>query len=267
MSNTAFVKHYMTRDVITVTPDTTIEEITRLMYETKHDGFPVVLNGEIIGMITSFDLLLKSPDTVVSEVMSDDLVVTQKDVAIDDAARVMFRLGVSKLPVINKKGKLVGIITNTDIIRSHIERSTPLKVNYLNETLGQLYNVKTRILRMKVPIDKLKPTQNKIYADELQGREHELKKGLAEPAIVVETGDRFILVDGHHRTVAACNLGHKEIDSYVIQLKKDIKLGLEKTAERSGISSLKDIEIIDDAQHPLIALTESLKKRRVKSER
>ena len=66
--------------------------------------------------------------------------------------------------------------------------------------------LKLRLVRMKVPIRDHRPTQNKIYADELQGRTYELKRGLAEPTIIVKIGNRFILVDGHHRTVAALNL-------------------------------------------------------------
>jgi len=109
--------------------------------------------------------------------------------------------------------------------------------------------------------------QNKIYADELQGRTYELKRGLAEPTIVAKTGNRYVLVDGHHRTVAALNLGYDEIDSYVIELDQDIKLGLEKTADKEGIYTFDDIEIIDDAQHPLIAVTDSLRKESKKRER
>jgi len=262
MSSTALVKDYMTKKVITVTPDTLNEEVIRLMKATGHDGFPVRTNGEVIGMVTAFDLLLKPWVNSVRGIMSTDVVVADKEMSINDAARVMFRMGISRMPVINKEGKLVGIITNTDIVRSHIERSTPTKVNYFKKTLEQLYGIKTRLVRMKVPIGKLRPTQNKIYADELQGRTYELKRGLAEPAIVVGVGDRFILVDGHHRTVAALKLGYDEIDSYVIKLDEDIKLGMEKTADKEGIFAFGDIEVIDDAQHPLIALTEGLRKER-----
>ncbi len=105
-----------------------------------------------------------------------------------------------------------------------------------------------------------RPTQNKVYADELQGRTYELERGLAEPTIVVKTGNRYILVDGHHRTVAARKLGYDQIDSYVITLNQDIKLGMEKTADKEGVFSFEDIEIIDDAQHPLIAITGPLRK-------
>lgn len=262
MSSSALVKHYMTKEVITVTPETPNDEVIKLMKTTGHDGFPVRTDGEVMGIVTAFDLLLKPWDQTVRDIMSTDIVVADQDMSINDAARVMFRMGISRLPVIDKKENLVGILTNTDIVRSHIERSTPMKVNYFKKTLEQLYGVKSQLLRMKVPTEKLRPTQNKIYADELQGRTYELKRGLAEPTITVKSGDRFILVDGHHRTMAASQLGYKEIDSYVIELDKDIKLGLEKTADKEGIYTLNDMDIIDDAQHPLIAITGSLRKER-----
>ena len=82
---------------------------------------------------------------------------------------------------------------------------------------------------------------------------------MAEPTIVVKTGGRYILVDGHHRAVASVKLGLKTIDSYVVDFNEDIKLGMEKTAEKQGLKSFNDIYIIDDDQHPLIALTETIK--------
>jgi IMP dehydrogenase len=261
MTSAALVKDYMTKKVITVTPDTSTGEVIELMKLTGHDGFPVKTNGEVIGMVTAFDLLLKPWVDLVEGIMTIEVVVADKEMSINDASRVMFRMGISRMPVMDKEGKLVGIITNTDIVRSHIERSTPTKVNYFKKTLEQLYGIKTRLVRMKVPIDGLRPTQNKIYADELQGRTYEIERGLAEPTIVVKVANRFVLVDGHHRTVAALKLGYEEIDSYVIEIDEDIKLGLEKTADKEGILTYQDIEVIDDAQHPLIALTGPLRKK------
>ncbi|MDD3984343.1 MAG: CBS domain-containing protein [Methanobacterium sp.] len=260
MTSSALVKDYMTKEVITVTPETPNEEVIKLMKGTGHDGFPVRTNGEVIGMVTAFDLLLKEWLPYVKDIMSTDIVVADHEMQINDAARVMFRLGISRLPVINKESKLVGILTNTDIVRSHIERSTPVKVDYFKKTLEQLYEIKTKAVRKKVPINNLRPTQDKIFADELQGRAYEIRRGLAEPTIIAQSGDRYILVDGHHRTAAARKLGCKEIDSYVIILDKDIRLGLEKTADKSGIFSFNDVKVIDDAQHPLIAITSSLRK-------
>ncbi|MBV1755428.1 MAG: CBS domain-containing protein [Methanobacterium sp.] len=263
MTNKALVKDYMTKEVISVKAETPNTKIIQLMKDTGHDGFPVEEEGSVIGMVTAIDLLLKRRNNSVQDIMSTNLVVADQDMSINDAARVMFRMGISRLPVIDKKGNLVGIITNTDIVRSHIERSTPMKVNYFKKTLEQLYGIETEIKRTKVPTKNLRPTQNKVFADELQGRTYELKRGLAEPTIVVKTGDRYVLVDGHHRTLAALKLGCKEIDSYVIYLDHEIKLGMEKTADLNGIYSFKDIEIIDDAQHPLIAITRSMRKSKM----
>ncbi len=250
MSNAVLVKDYMTKNVISVDYDTSYEEVIRLMRGSGHDGFPVKANGEVVGMVTAFDLLIKSWTINVEDIMSTDIVVADQEMHINDAARVMFRMGLSRLPVINKECKLVGIITNTDVVRSNIERSTPKKVKYFQETFEQLYCIKTTLKRIKVPIKKLRPTHNNIYADELQGRTYELKNDLAEPIIVINVGGRFILVNGHHRTMAALKLGYDQISSYVITLSEDIKLGLEKTADKNGIHHFRDVKIIDDATSP-----------------
>lgn len=256
----SLVKDYMTKNVISVNPSTPTEDVIKIMKESDHNSYPVVdENNKLVGMVTSFDILLKDWADEVKDLMSTDLVVANENLSINDASRVMFRRGISRLPVINENEELVGIITNTDMVRSHIERSTPTKVEYFKSTMEQLYGIKTTLKHMKVDTDKLRPTQDRIYADELQGRTYELKRGLAEPAIVVKTGDRYVLVDGHHRSVAAKKLGCEKIDCYVIELAEDIVLGMEKTADKAGIHTFEDIEIIDDDQHPLIAITESIK--------
>lgn len=253
-----YVKDYMTKNVINVSPDTKTEEIINLMRESRHNSYPVVDNGKLVGMITAFDIVSKDWGDTVKDLMSTNLVVANQDLSINDASRVMFRRGISRMPVVDSAGSLVGIITNTDMVRSHIERSTPNKVEYFKKTMEQLYGIKTTLKHMPVETNKLRPTQDKVYADELEGRAYELEKGLAEPAIVVKTGDRWILVDGHHRAVASKQKGYETVDSYVVDLGQDIKLGMEKTADKAGIKTFEDIEIIDDDKHPLIALTESI---------
>jgi len=49
-------------------------------------------------------------------------------------------------------------------------------------------------------------------------------------------------------------------------LGQDIRLGMEKTADKAGIRTFDDIEIIDDDKHPLIALTESLQEQEGKED-
>jgi IMP dehydrogenase len=122
-------------------------------------------------------------------------------------------------------------------------------------TLESIHDTEVSEERREVPINKLVPTQEKIYADELDGRSYELKRGLAEPLIVVERGDNLILVDGHHRVIAADRLGIEEMDAYIIIVDEDIELGLEKTAREGGLGTLDDVNVVDYARHPLIEAT------------
>lgn len=266
MGKKTFVKDYMTQNVISVSPDTSIDHIIDLMKESHHNSYPVVKDDKLVGMVTAFDIVAKKSGDTVDSIMTTKLVVANQNLSINDASRVMFRRGISRMPVVDEDGKLVGIITNTDMVRSHIERSTPNKVEYFKKTLEQLYGINTKLDHMGVETKKLRPTQDRVYADELEGRAYELEKGLAEPAIVVKTGDRWILVDGHHRAVASLQKGYETVDSYVIDLCQDIKLGMEKTADKAGIKTFDDIEIIDDDKHPLIALTESMQDQESKGD-
>ncbi len=248
MAQEVKVKNYMSSNVITASPEQTIEEVFKIMQETTHDGFPVVEGGNLIGIVTSRDIILRRGGKKVREVMSKDVVVTFPETNLIDAARVMFRRGFSRLPVVDENKKLVGIITNTDVIRSHIERATPDKVRKLTESLEKLYSVRTIVRLAKVKISELLPTQNRIQPDEFRGREYELKRGLAEPIVVIKSGERMVLVDGHHRALAAMKMGVEEISAYVIVLSKDIELGLEKTARAMGLKSIGDIKMGEDAE-------------------
>ena len=238
------VREYMTTDVVTVNPEQKLADVISLIKKTSHGSYPVVENEMLVGIITARDLIFKKEK--VSDAMSRRVVVTYPETKLIDAARVMFREGFSKLPVIDSSKRPVGIITNMDILRSHIERATPEKVKMLTRYLENLYRINTVIGNSKIDIAKLRPTQNKISPDELKGREYELKRGLAEPIVVIKVGGRHLLVDGHHRALAAFRSGIKSLAAYVILVKEDLKLGIEKTADRMGIYTLEDIKETED---------------------
>ncbi|MDD1673554.1 MAG: CBS domain-containing protein [Methanomicrobiales archaeon] len=254
------VRDYMTYDVVTVDVHGTARDVLETIKRTNHDGFPVVNSDMVVGYIAARDLLFVQPNAPVERLMSRHLIVADPEMSINDAARVIFRSGIQKLPVIDEKNRLVGIISNSDVIRSHIEHVSPEKVYKFIETLRKLYNIEPVLLRDMVAIESLHPTQAKIYEDELEGRMYELKKGLAEPLIVVKRSDRFILVDGHHRAIAAKRLGIKDLDAYIIEVDPSIELGIERTARALHLTNLDDIKVLDYARHPLVALTHRLVK-------
>jgi len=259
MTGKATVKEYMTRDVATVSPDDTVAEVARRIVESDgHNGFPVTDGRDVEGFVSARDLLLVDEGAPIFTVMADDPVVAHPEMAINDAARVILRSGIQKLPVVDDAGHLVGILSNTDVVRSQIERATPEKVGKLMRTLEQIHDITVREERRKVKLDALIPTQARVYADELEGRRYELERGLAEPLVVIDNDGTLLLADGHHRVLAADRVGIDEMDAYVIVLDRPVELGMQRTAEKENLSSIDDIEVVDYARHPLVETTKRL---------
>jgi len=258
------VKDYMTREVISLHPDLTVKEAIDRVVKEGHVGLPVAEGQRLLGFITPKELLrnIGAQDKRLRQVIAQGTVVAHPEMDIEDAARILFRMGVKELPVVDDDGTMVGIISTTDIIRSHIERVTPRKMLKLKETLEALYGMSIAIEREFVPIKDLLPTQKRIYADELQGRKRELQRGLAEPIMVIQKKPQSILVDGHHRVMAAAQMGLEKLDAYVLKFDRDVELGLERNARASGLNSLADIDINDFGQHPLVEITTRLLKQK-----
>jgi len=254
------VKEYMTRDVEIVSPDATVGEVARRIAEHEdHSGFPVCDRRRVEGFVSARDLLLADDEAPIFTVMTTDLIVAHPEMKVTDAARVILRSGIQKLPVVDDADNLVGLISNADVIRSQIERATPKKVGKLVRTLESIHNVSLSEERREVPIHELVPTQGKVYADELEGRRYELERGLAEPLVVIDNGgESLLLADGHHRVLAADQLGIELMDAYVIVVERPIELGMAETARKEGLASIEDIEVVDYARHPLVETTKRL---------
>jgi len=253
------VRDYMTRDVATVSPDDTVHDVAiRIAESDDHSGFPVCEGRHVEGFISARDLLLAADHEPIFRVMSTDLLVAHPEMRITDAARVILRSGIQRLPVVDDAGNLVGIISNADVIRSQIERATPGKVDKLLRTLENIHDVDAYEERREVALDALTPTQGKVYADELEGRKYELERGLAEPLVVIDNGGDLLLADGHHRVKAADRLDVPEMDAYVIVIGDTVELGMTKTAAREQLETIDDIEVVDYAHHPLIETTQRL---------
>ena len=114
----------MVEDVITVEEKATVKKTAELM--NKHDiGCLVVLKkGVPAGIVTERDMLKrillgsKNPEkTKVSEIMSKPLITGKPQMTIEDAAKLMFKRDIKKLPVA-QNGQLVGLVTLTDLVRS-----------------------------------------------------------------------------------------------------------------------------------------------------
>jgi CBS domain-containing protein len=113
----------MTRNVRTVAPGDTIENAAELMKKHRIGCLVVVDKDKPIGIVTERDIAYKivadrkGMDTKVKDVMSKDLKAVSEDKPLIDAAKLMVAHVIRRLPVV-KGGKLVGIITIEDIMRS-----------------------------------------------------------------------------------------------------------------------------------------------------
>jgi len=256
------VEDYMVRDVQYIPYDFTVKEATERLISTEFHGMPVCDDGILIGFITSKELLRAAnrPDALVFDIMRKGTYTVTPDMDLDDAARVLFRYGLRNVPVVNENGGLIGIISNLDIVRSHIERATPSKVAMVKSFLEAKHGITITVRRRVVPVELLRPTQHEVFADELLGRKEEIKRGLVEPLIVIDKGDHFVLVDGHHRALASKQMGVKQFSAFVLELSRDIDLGMEKVADEMNLKTLDDVKIIEGSHHPLVEITTRLLK-------
>jgi len=115
------VKDVMFEEVITVEPATKIRDAVELMNKNEIGCLVVTRKGKPVGIMTERDVLkkivcqCKNPEqTRVSEIMSEPLVVGKVDMDLQEAARLMLRRNIKKLPIVDGE-KLVGLITLTDI--------------------------------------------------------------------------------------------------------------------------------------------------------
>ena len=251
----------MVRNVQTVGPDMTVEQVRQKIIDSSFHGFPIVEKGYLLGFVTAKELLrhIDKPDAKIRSVMKRGTLCAIPSMSIDDATRILFRYGLRNLPVVDEDKKLVGIISNIDIVRSQIEKSRPGKVMSVKNFLEQQNGVRMKVVNREIEIDRIIPTQKEVYMDELIGRQYEIKRGLNEPLIVVERRNGYLLVDGHHRVMAAMKMGLKTFNAIVLVPNDyDVTFGLEKTAQRWGLKSLNDVKIIEGAKHPFMEITTML---------
>ncbi len=249
------VEDYMIRDVFTVSPSMTVKEVRDKIISSSFHGFPIAEKGYLLGFITAKELLrhINTPDAKMREVMRRGTLCAVPSMAIEDATRILFRYGLRNLPVVDENRKLVGIISNIDIVRSQIEKSRPGKVMMVKNFLEQQNDIRMRVVNREIPMDQLLPSQKEVYMDELIGRQYEIKRGLNEPIIVIQRRNGYLVVDGHHRAMAAKRAGQDTFNAVVLEPNNlDVKLGLERTAERWGLKTLDDINIIEGSKHPLM---------------
>ncbi|HZX46843.1 MAG TPA: CBS domain-containing protein [Clostridia bacterium] len=115
------IEDIMTRDVRTIDRNSTVEQAARMMKELNVGSIPVTENGNIIGIITDRDVVLRNvadgrtaADTRVEEVMSKTVVTATPDMDVHRAADLMAQNQIRRLPVM-ENNRMVGIVSIGDL--------------------------------------------------------------------------------------------------------------------------------------------------------
>jgi len=142
-------KEIMTTSVITVSPDTPVAQIARLLREEHISGVPVVDNtGKVVGIVTEIDLIkrharvhfpiylpflenlifLESPrhyqdevrralGATAQEIMTQPVRTARPETDVEEIATMMVEERSNPIPILDETGVLVGIVSHTDIVR------------------------------------------------------------------------------------------------------------------------------------------------------
>ncbi|HEY2720915.1 MAG TPA: IMP dehydrogenase [Chitinophagaceae bacterium] len=107
-------------DPVTLLATSTIGDALKLMRENKIGGIPIIdKNGRLVGILTNRDLRFEdNPERKVSELMTkENLITAPEGTDLKKAETILRKYKIEKLPVINKAGKLIGLITYRDILQ------------------------------------------------------------------------------------------------------------------------------------------------------
>lgn len=124
----------MTADPITVRPEASVHEAAELLAERRVSGLPVCdPNGNLVGILSEFDLIARSGRTV-GEVMTRDVVSVKEHATLDAVRAVLVSRRLKRVPVVDDAGRLVGLISRADLVRELAYRWLCKRCGYLVRT-------------------------------------------------------------------------------------------------------------------------------------
>jgi CBS domain-containing protein len=137
------VGEVMTHEVVQAHRETPFKDVVRLLDRHRISGLPVVDGDDkVVGVISGTDLIRHqaagSPDrrpVTARELMSTPAITVHPEQRIADAARVMERHGVERLPVVDEEDRLIGIATRRDLLRVFLRTDDEIRREVRDDVL------------------------------------------------------------------------------------------------------------------------------------
>ena len=124
------ISEIMSKNPRSVSPDTPVSEAAQLMKEEDVGLVPVVervggaeTRGRLVGVVTDRDIAIRAVaegravDSPVSDVMSGGVKTCSPDDSVEDAMAMMGREQVRRIPIVDERGSLVGVVAQADLVR------------------------------------------------------------------------------------------------------------------------------------------------------
>ncbi|MGI5452115.1 CBS domain-containing protein [Streptomyces sp. CA-249302] len=141
---TRIVGEVMTREVVGAHRDTPFKDVARLLDEHRISGLPVVDHDDkVVGVISGTDLIRRQAARPVTgraptagDLMSTPAITVHPEQRVPEAARVMERHGVERLPVVDEEDRLIGIATRRDLLRVFLRTDEEIRREIYDDVLG-----------------------------------------------------------------------------------------------------------------------------------
>ncbi len=151
------VKDVMYKSVVSVEEDLLIKHVARLIFNSGSYNFPVVKKNKLVGFITEEDIslavydkfdkkynqskLLAVLEKPVKDLMIKNVVSVDPEMKLVDAQLLMYEHNYAQLPVVDKNGNLVGLVTRSNIFRNVLEAEIPqLEQNHYSSFISENYD-------------------------------------------------------------------------------------------------------------------------------
>lgn len=112
----------MTRRVVTISPEETVEKAVKIMMKKDLECLPVTKVKTLRGIITFRDIVSKvmyekrnASKTKIRDIMSKRLITCYPDMTVLEVAKLMKNKGLRRFPVVDRKKRLIGIVTSFDL--------------------------------------------------------------------------------------------------------------------------------------------------------
>jgi len=158
------VADVMTTEVVTVGPETGFKSCVDMLRVHSISALPVIAaDGALLGIVSEFDLMLKEEGhdrqqrpsrpggtRMAAELMSSPPICVQPGASLSEAARLMHRKHVKRLPVVDAKGQLLGIVSRADLLKPFLRSDESIEREISEYLLSEVLWIDRRSVQVYV---------------------------------------------------------------------------------------------------------------------